>query len=402
MRSRTILRTVLVVAVLLMASPFAVAQDVAGPTVYGRAEFLRWTIQDAPMPSALLSTTNAGGGQSDVLIGGQPVGMGTLPGGRFNGGIWFDPAVGVEAGGFFLDRASRFDLFTDDTGGLRFGQPYINALTGLPALRLLSGIGLLTPSRTFFLPDSERQVTIPGINLPGSTAVVGFANRSTLWGTDVNGMYGVGAGGFRAEFLAGVRYLQLDEQMVLEAASFQAPAVAGDLFTTTDSFTTRNEFFGGQAGVRFVYAGVGGFLEVRGKFAAGTMLEQVDIAGALKTTTFDSTRPPALYAGGMYAQHSNIGTTNVTRFATLSEAQVNGGFQFGPVRAFAGYSILYVSSVARPGNQIDPAINPSQSEAITKSGTPPGIGNGPAFPARSVNSSSFWAQGVNFGLELRY
>ena len=111
---------------------------------------------------------------------------------------------------------------------------------------------------------------------------------------------------------------------------------------------------------------------------------------------------PALYAGGMYAQHSNIGVTNATRFATVSEAQVNGGFQFGPVRAFAGYSILYVSSVARPGNQIDAAINPNQSEAITKSGTPPGIGNGPASPARSINSSSFWAQGVNFGLELRY
>jgi hypothetical protein len=82
--------------------------------------------------------------------------------------------------------------------------------------------------------------------------------------------------------------------------------------------------------------------------------------------------------------------------------QANAGVQLGPLRAFIGYSFLYATSVARPGNQIDPLINPNQSEALLKSISPTGLGSGPFVPTRVVQSSTFWAQGVNVGLELRY
>ena len=133
------------------------------------------------------------------------------------------------------------------------------------------------------------------------------------------------------------------------------------------------------------------------------MVQQTIIAGSYQTTAFDPAgSTPTTFPGGIYTQRSNIGTSTRTRFAVVSEAQANAGIRFGAISAFAGYSILYVSSVARPGNQIDPFINPNQSEAILQTAGPPGVGAGPASPARSVNASSFWAQGISLGMELRF
>ncbi len=65
-----------------------------------------------------------------------------------------------------------------------------------------------------------------------------------------------------------------------------------------------------------------------------------------------------------------------------------------------GYSFLYVSSVARPGDQIDRVINPNTSPAIGSNFS--GAVSSPPHPALNVQSSDFWAQGLNFGLEFRW
>ena len=54
---------------------------------------------------------------------------------------------------------------------------------------------------------------------------------------------------------------------------------------------------------------------------------------------------------------------------------------------------------ARPGQQIDRVINPTQAPAIDSSAA--GL-TGPARPSLAVRDSDFWAQGVNFSLELRF
>ena len=121
-----------------------------------------------------------------------------------------------------------------------FGMPYIDARTGAPALHALSGFGLFRPGFSFFLPDTERRVTVPGINLPGATALVRLDNRCTLDGGDVNGMGAIGVGPVRIGALAGARYLGLDEELTLEAQSLRAAGT----FTTIDTFKTRNDFYG--------------------------------------------------------------------------------------------------------------------------------------------------------------
>ncbi len=70
------------------------------------------------------------------------------------------------------------------------------------------------------------------------------------------------------------------------------------------------------------------------------------------------------------------------------------------VRVFAGYDFMYMSSVVRPGNQIDPNINLSQMGPTPNHN--PNTLVGPASPGVPFASSNFWAQGVTFGIEFRY
>ena len=64
---------------------------------------------------------------------------------------------------------------------------------------------------------------------------------------------------------------------------------------------------------------------------------------------------------------------------------MNLGFQITPwMRGTVGYSFLYLSSVARPGNQIDNTFD------------------GITHPLVPMASSSFWAQGLNLGLQFSY
>ena len=70
-----------------------------------------------------------------------------------------------------------------------------------------------------------------------------------------------------------------------------------------------------------------------------------------------------------------------------------------------GYDFLYWSSVVRPGDQIVP-------EASAGAKTPPPFGQVPTFPGFGpgaapvppvpYQTSSFWAQGLNFGIGLRF
>ena len=85
----------------------------------------------------------------------------------------------------------------------------------------------------------------------------------------------------------------------------------------------------------------------------------------------------------------------------MPQVEVNAGYQVcDHLCLHAGYTFLYWSRVARPGDQIDRVINPTQAPAIN--GTFPGSLSGPARPALTIHDTDFWAQGLNFALELRY
>ena len=114
-----------------------------------------------------------------------------------------------------------------------------------------------------------------------------------------------------------------------------------------------------------------------GKVALGDMQQQTRINGVLASNDFNGLGPVQTFPGGYFALPTNSGTYTRDRFAVVPEANLSVGYQVNRViSVFAGYSFLYLSNVARPGEQIDRVINPSQGTAFT--GTVPAPLVGPA------------------------
>jgi hypothetical protein len=88
------------------------------------------------------------------------------------------------------------------------------------------------------------------------------------------------------------------------------------------------------------------------------------------------------------------------QFAIVPELGLKVGYQLThQLRFYAGYDLLYISKVLRPGDQIDRGINVSQTVQSTIAGNAAATGTRPAF---AFADSDFWAQGINLGLEFRY
>jgi hypothetical protein len=193
--------------------------------------------------------------------------------------------------------------------------------------------------------------------------------------------------------LGGFRFLKLkDELQINEQFRF-----AGNSVDLPDEFRTENRFYGGQVGLE---AGVqlGRFtIDFRGKLGLGQVQQIADVNGSTNVLAPDGTT--TLFQGGLLALRSNIGRHQRDELAFLPEVGFNVGLQLTHyAKLYAGYSFLWVSTVARAGEQIDPVVNVTQFPIL--SGNGPLIG--PARPAFNFAGADFWAQGLNVGLELRY
>jgi hypothetical protein len=352
---------------------------------WGSAEYLFWVTKDAPLPIPLITSGPSAGnlqpafGQQ-VVIGGEGIDAQPQSGGRFILGAWVDPErnLGVEGSYFFLANH-----------GIRQSASSPGDAAS-PSLAL-----------PFF------DVTVPGesstsISLPGEFAGFVTLNTTTrLQGGELSAVSVVTRGArFDLVALGGFRTVHLGEDLTLDISS---PGVGGftDTFRTHDAFQTRNQFYGGQVGLRGEFRSGPLFVQGAAKAALGTMHETVNVSGVLLTDDFSSPGVLQTFPGGYLALPTNIGQQSRDRFAVVPEATVNVGWQFGShLRAWAGYTFLYLSDVVRPGDQIDRGINPTQAPSIIGSQAGPLVG--PARPAPIFHTSDFWAQGVSFGVELRY
>ena len=106
-----------------------------------------------------------------------------------------------------------------------------------------------------------------------------------------------------------------------------------------------------------------------------------------------------VFEGGLLALRSNIGHHQRDELTFIPELGVNVGLQLTRyLNVYAGYTFLWVSDVGRAGEQMDPVVNVTQFPIL--SGNGPLVG--PARPAFHFAGTDFWAQGMNFGLQLRF
>lgn len=343
-----------------------------------------WAVKSAPLPPTL--TTFAAGTPSAVTGNGGELGVaGTsvlspdhlssnpFAGGRFTVGRWLtDPRFGVELDGFFL--ASRNAGFSaTSNGSIPLRVPFFN---------VPPGAGFPLGSSSFLLAD-------PNFAAGGQS----ISSSLGFWGIEANGLYrGVTLGRLDITILAGFRYIDLREGLSIVSTENQLPPLSGS-YVGTDSFSTRNQFFGAQIGAkaqqqfgRFDASGVA-------KLALGDNYQTVIVNGFSTAAGFAGAAP--FSPGGIFTQVTNIGQQTRNQFAVVPEAQVQVGYRLqGGVRLFAGYDFLYVSNVLRPGNQIDTTLNLTSNPTISGTGS---TLTGAARPMPLLNGSSFWAQGVKLG-----
>jgi hypothetical protein len=248
--------------------------------------------------------------------------------------------------------------------------------------------------------DAEQiaNLLVPALpNLLPLTGRVAVSSSSRMWGIEGNGLRNLVVGcNYRVDLLGGFRYVQLDEGLTIGEdllVPADSPQAAGTRFLVQDDFGTRNNFYGGQLGTREEFRRGRWSLDVLTKVALGVSDESVTIKGNTQITAPGG--PPQNFVGGLLALPTNIGNYHRDSFAVIPEVGVSVGYQVtSHLRAKLGYSFLYWSSVARPGNEVNRLVNPTQ--------LPPNTLVGVAQPTFLFKSTDFWAQGINAGLEYDY
>jgi hypothetical protein len=355
------------------------------PRMYARAEYLLWWVEHDKAPVLFSTSQPADAGflgrpSTRVLFGGGGLDRDPRSGGRFLIGLELcgDHREAIEFGGFFLgSRSARF-----------IGNSADN-----PVL-----------ARPFFAQNLDAEFS-EVLGFPDQLTGNGVVDApSKLWGLEANARCQVCCGGnYGVSFLAGLRYLDLEESInitenVLGLPTNPNPTFQNQRITVRDRFATENHFLGAQVGLesRHVWGRWG--LDLSGKLALGGTRQHVQIAGSQRFV--DSAGQVREFEGGLLALRSNIGRRDRTRFSVVPEIGVRLGYQLTPrVRATFGYNFLYWSSVARPGAQIDRVLDVTQIPNFPVTGVPP---VGQDRPAASFRSEGLWVQGLTFGLECSW
>jgi hypothetical protein len=368
---------------------------------YFDVDYLLWWVQKLRVPPLVTTGSSAdavpgalGQPGTQVLLGDRSIGFGAFNGIRLDLGVWVDRDrnCGLEAAGFILEhRSAQFDAQGDANGQPFLAAPFVNALTGQNSVYLLS--------QNFPPPGPAALVT-------GGVSVQNALNLSN-WEVHAVANLARDEAGY-TNLLIGFRQTLLREDMsygtsmsnidVGGAAMFlNTPVTPGSIVTTFDSFSTKNTFNGPQVGIRFDRRWGPVTVNLISKLAMGAVHQVVTIQGA--SATNDPSFAVSQGVGGIYAQTSNIGSFSRDAFAVIPEVGINVGAELTQhLRIRAGYSFLYVSNVVRPGDQIDPRINPNLVPIDPTFGT----AGGPNLPAFSFRSTGFWVQGVNFGVEITF
>lgn len=359
-----------------------------GPWGYVEASVLAWRIKDAPLNSPILTT----GDLTDPVPGaiGRPTTFpvfgpggfdyGTATGFRFTLGGWLgSEPLGGELRYFFLQPQRLLAGFGSTDLGVPIAFfPFINGTTGLESTLVISG--------------------------PGAGGGAAVLSETRLSGFEANGLLAAARGpNFQADLLAGVRVLNLDERLSIVNLFTVSAAAAGVSTSFQDLFETENRFIGGQVGARgTVWAGPV-FASASARIAVGSTRSVVDARGA-SIQTAPAPLPTGAFPGGLFVQQSNTLRQSENNYSVVPELGLQVGCQVcGCVRAFVGYDCLYWTRVARPGDQIDRALNLTQNPTTVGAAVgATGVLVGDPRPAPLFNKTDFFAQGVSFGVEVRY
>lgn len=375
---------VLAILASLLLSGAALAQSASSdPSMDGhlsvRAEALFWWFKSSPAPAPLITDGLLGDSDTEVLLGGNDLRNRRQNGFRLTAAYSCNDRGSLELS--FLAFASRASSRSVSSSGL------------------LGSTDLLLP---FFDVTRDRENVTEISFSPSYKGAAREELTRSLMGAEVNSVRELDSSRpGHVEVLGGLRWLRLRETFTFTTSSSFVPPQPSDIWETTDRFDARNNFYGVQVGARGRFDRGRFFASGAVKVGVGAMVQNVDIDGFLVTNDFTNFGATQRFPGGYFALPSNIGSYTRTVFAVVPEGELGFGYRIASwASVHAGYTFLYTNNVARPGNQINRNINPTQS--VSWVGEPPATLEGTAEPSFGFKGSSFWAHGINAGLTFRF
>jgi hypothetical protein len=378
-----------------------------------RADYLLWSTEGMNLPP-LVTTSPSGTPRSmagvlgedgtSVLFGDETVFDDTRSGGRIRGGVWFDPCHvwGLEGEYLALEDAN-VSYRAASPGDPILARPFFDPVAGQETSQLVAFPALINGEIEV---DAQTQFNSYGVRLRLNAANQTFCcdpcegggmgywdeewSSSGLPGAD----YDFNRASYRLDLLGGYRYLRLDDQLRIHEDLTSLDTTTPGTFDITDNFETENRFNGGEIGLLFEVQRRRWSLELLTKIAIGTTQKVVTINGS---TTSDENGDVVTDPGGLLAQRTNMGTHEFDEFSAVPELGIALGYQLTRhTRLTVGYTLIYWSSVARAGDQIDLDVNPNL--------IPPEVVPfaGPERPEFTLVESDFWAHGLTAGVDIRW
>jgi Putative beta barrel porin-7 (BBP7) len=346
-----------------------------GPLMWTGLDYLYWRAKGGPVVPlvsavaglpALAVPLDAG---AAFALSSDEINRGPYSGFRLSVGTWRDKprGNGLEAVlTWFLDEPDQTTFL--DAPGTALARPFLDARQGVPGLFQLS-----TPTGTV------RGVAMVESSLDTGGLELNYLRRGRpMFGEELH-------------WIMGFRYWVLEESLTVAAAS-QAGGVTA---TTFDTFATRNRFCGVQIGPRITFCRNDWTVVLLSKWAFGFMKQESTMLGG--TSILLPGGPQVNRNGGILALGTNIGEYDRKKFALLRDMSISVGCCVAPgVTVRAGYDFLWVSTVLRPGGQIDPAVNPT---LFPFGGAAP---TGLLRPMQRFDGETFWMHGASIGVEVQF
>ncbi|MBS0652442.1 MAG: BBP7 family outer membrane beta-barrel protein [Verrucomicrobia bacterium] len=409
----------LLLALLLLRPACAHAKD----KYWVDADYLLWFIKDNPNPVPLVTKASfddplpgaIGQPHTRTVLGKKSIDMGLMQGFQVDAGLWIRRNIGIEGGYFLLPTVSESKSV--NTSGSPGSANYAVPIFDVSGVFGLNGV----PGETIFI--------LPGPidNDPGFLGKFRLQLKSRLQGAELNAIYRmVDNKSFQLKWLGGFCWVQLHEKLNFKGKTHAAAhsSFGNAFYNIADRFETANDFLAGQLKIDACYQTKRWYLEANLKGALGAVLQKVNVEGSSKSSGGNvffltkGTENKTLH-GGIFAEPGNRGSHHKNPMAWGFESKVQTGFDLTKhVEVHVGYTFLWISKMLRPGKQIDRKINSTRTALADASRATVGIGPGPVpfggqsepapvpqgphRPKVPFKSSTFWAQGLNAGIEFRF
>jgi len=347
-----------------------------------RAEYLAWWGKSAQLPALVTTSPTSvpidragilGLSGTEVLFGGSTA-TEAHSGGRFTVGGWLPPCEDEALEATYTFLGSRSLAFQDiSTNTPILARPFYNVQTAEDDAFLLSYPNVQSGAVDVSLSNELHWVDV-------------IYRRAILRECDR-----------QLDFLFGYRYGDFNENLAVDGTttylSQVGPLPVGSTAVFSDRFDAENVFHGGEIGLAMKASRCRWSLEMMMKLALGGTRSRVTIDG--ETVATIPGQGTKIYDGGFSALPTNMGTDVQNHFSVIPELGVTVGYDLTcRLKATFGYTFIYWSQVARPGESMDTYINTSQMFGQTRSGV--------VSPVYRTVLTDYWAQGLNAGLEYRF